>query len=109
MELKDLIKAAKEIQEVMDLDVTPPLKAKTAKKVEDWIKEAAEYIDPAQDEFSDAAIAAFQECGVWVDQDDGEEEDDGKAKKKTSSKKKKAEPEPEDDDDDGDAEEDDDD
>jgi hypothetical protein len=74
MELKELVTAAKEIQKVMDLDQDPPLTAKDPKKVEKWIKEAADLIDPEEDKFTDEVIDVFSSLGVWIDQMDDEDE-----------------------------------
>lgn len=76
--MKNLNEVAKELNEVMGL--TPPIKTVAVKKdvLLAGIKEAAEQIDPEQDEFTDETIEALKELNLWP----GKEEEEKSLPKK---------------------------
>ena len=87
--MKSLNEVAKELNTVMGLE--PPIKTVGVKKetLLEKVKEAAEYIDPEQDEFTDETQEALRELGLWP----GKEEETVEEKPKPKASKVKPEPE----------------
>jgi hypothetical protein len=97
--MKSLNEVAKELNTVMGLE--PPIKTVGVKKetLLEKVKEAAEYIDPEQDEFTKETTEALKELGLWpgAEKPEAPEEEEEKVlpKKGKGSSKPKPEPEPE--------------
>ena len=74
--MKDLIKAANELQKVMDFEEGGPPVDGTEKELTKWVEEAVDEIDYETDKFSDEAVRILTEMDLWKGPALEEEEDE---------------------------------
>jgi hypothetical protein len=99
--MKKLVACAKELNEVMGLE--PPIKVVAVKK-EDLtakLKEAAEWINPIEDDISEESMETLKELGFWPEEkeeekfgEEGDPEDLEEEEEEVPAKKVKKEKEP---------------